>query len=255
MSAAVALFPSCREVTGLLSEFMEGQLGWPRSLGLRLHLGMCPACQRILDSLRALPALLKQSLAQADAQAPDRARQALEAAMARIGQPRTRRLVATVPAAFAESLAAGRAGPTLRIMAEAQRGLLASGPVAGPPFLAAEVLAQLPPPEGWKWLRPIPGGARIARLQRDDDADLFLLGLRPGGRFPRHVHHGGESLLLLHGGLEDQDRHLGPGEWAVHAAGSTHAPVADRQGCWALARLEGEVTFSGWLGLLQRWSG
>lgn len=253
MSAALPFFPSCREVADLLSAHLEGELPWPRRLGVRLHLGMCPSCQRLLASLRALPSLLKRVLEAEAGPPPETARMALDAALARLGQPRFRRPLAGPPAEVAADLAEGRAGLTLRLLAEAQRLIQAAGPAAEPPYLPAEIGAQVAPASEWTWRRL--GGARLACLCRDPDARLYLLALAPGKRFPQHVHLGSENLLLLQGGLEDGERHCGPGDWCFHPAGSGHAPVADRQGCWALARQEGEVAFGGWRGLLQRRSG
>lgn len=254
MSAAAAFFPCCRDATGLLTDFLDGNIPWPRRLGLRLHLGLCPPCRRLLASLADMPPLLRRAFAEEAAPAQESARLALDSALTRIGQPRVRRRnpAIGVPEPFAEAIADGSAGLTLRLMAETQAALAESGPLSGPPFLPKEVLAQLPSNGSWRWLRL---GTRVATLGRDAQARLFLLQLRSGGHFPKHSHHGRESLLILQGGLEDGGHHLGPGEWTVHAAGSAHAPAADRQGCWALARLEGEIVFSGWLGLLQRLSG
>lgn len=255
MSVAASLVPSCQDVTAVLTDFLEGQLSWRRRLGVRLHLGLCPSCRRFLDSLQSMPGLLKRILEQGTSPAPESARLALDSALARLGQPRNRRSGSAPggPEVFAAGLAEGRAGLTLRLMAETQNRLLAAGPLAAAPYLPAEVLQQLPPERDWHWLRP--GGTRIARLCRDQEAQLFLLRIQPRRRFPKHLHLGRETLLVLQGGLEDGDRHLGSGDWSVHEGGSVHAPSADGQGCWALARLEGEVAFSGWLGLLQRWSG
>lgn len=257
MSAGFALRPSCRDVTGLLSEYLEGRLSWRQRLGIRLHLGLCPPCQRLLRSLRALPGLVRRTLDAPAEAPPGSALAALEGALARIGQPRVRPIdpARQVPADFAAELAAGPPGRTLALLAETHRRLAETGVAAGPPYLPPEVLAQLPPPADWAWLRPTLPGLRIVRLAEDPQAALYLLALRPGKGIPAHVHGGRESFLLLQGGLEDGGRLVGPGEWVVHAADSRHAPSADGQGCWALARLEGEPAFTGLLGLLQRWSG
>ena len=39
--------PSCKEVSELLSERLDGKLGLMDQLGLRLHLAMCKACARV----------------------------------------------------------------------------------------------------------------------------------------------------------------------------------------------------------------
>ena len=252
MSASAAYFPSCRDATGLLTDFLDGRIPWPHRLGLRLHLGLCPPCRRLLASLADMPPLLRRAFTEDTAPDQESARMALDAALARIGLPRRRNPAIAIPEPFAGAVTDGSGGLTLRLMVETQAALAASGPLSGPPFLPKEAVAQLPPASAWRWLRP---GARASALCRDEQARLFLLHLKPDRPFPKHAHHGRESLLILHGGLEDGGRHLGPGEWTVHADGSVHAPAADHQGCWALARLEGDVAFSGWLGLLQRLSG
>lgn len=251
---SAAFFPGCRDATDLLSDFLDGHIPWRRRLGLRLHLGLCPSCRRLLASLAGLPPMLRRAFEEDAVPAPDSARLALDSALARIGQPRPghRNPSISVPEPFAAAVAEGSGSNTLRLMAETQAALAESGTLPGPPFLPKGVVAKRPPAGPWRWLRP---GVRAMALEGDAQARLFLLQVKPGGRFPKHSHLGRESLLVLQGGLEDGDRHLGPGEWTVHAAGSAHAPAADRQGCWALARLEGEVAFSGWLGLLQRLSG
>jgi anti-sigma factor RsiW len=45
---------SCREVTELSSDYLEGKLSTPARLRVRIHLLMCNACQRYVAQLRAI---------------------------------------------------------------------------------------------------------------------------------------------------------------------------------------------------------
>lgn len=256
MRIAAVLLPSCREVTARLGDHLEGRLNLGRRLGVRLHLGWCPSCRHLLQNLQALPSLVRKALEPVPAAPPASAVAVLDRAIARFGQPRSRPQDPRfgVPEPFADALATGRISPTLAILAAAHRQLVADGPPAAAPFLPAEALNLLPPAAAWRWLPSALPGLRIARLATDAEATLYLLALKADRRIPRHTHGGRESTLLLQGGLEDGDRHHGPGEWVVHEGDHRHAPAADGQGCWALARLEGAPRFTGLLGLLQRMS-
>jgi putative transcriptional regulator len=66
-------------------------------------------------------------------------------------------------------------------------------------------------------LRLGPGGVRgRARLLR----------FAPGARFPKHRHHGGESVLVLEGSYADGDgREVGPGQLQTMPEGSEHELV------------------------------
>lgn len=233
MNAAAFLLPSCRDVTGSLTDYLEGQLPWRGRMGVRIHLGMCPTCRRFLASLRTLPAALKRALGDAPPEPPAEARAALEGALVRLGLPRR----AAAPAETCHGL-----------LAAVQRQLRSDPPAAGTAFPTPELLALLPPRSGWKRLPKLLGLDEAHELAEEGGASLCLVALRPGRGIPRHRHLGREDLLVLQGGLEDGDRHLGPADHCAHEAGSAHAPRADRQGCWALVRIEGGVEYSGWRG-------
>lgn len=141
-----------------------------------------------------------------------------------------------------------------RIWAEASRHA-PPRPVAGVP-LPASVLAELRPPEQWRW-HTVPGSrSRTARLvsEASSGCGLFLVHIDAGGRFPRHAHEGGEEGLVVAGGVWDRGRYLEAGDWNSAPAGSRHELRADPvEGCWALVREEcAHVRFSGWRGVLQR---
>ncbi len=128
-------------------------------------------------------------------------------------------------------------------------------PVEGLPLPPA-LLAELPPPEHWRWHSLLSEGSRVSRLLRDESGGcaLYLVHLPAGARFPRHAHRGGEETLVVAGGAWDRGRFLEAGDWSSAPAGSTHELTADpKEGCWALAREECEdIRLSGWRGVLQR---
>jgi signal transduction histidine kinase/quercetin dioxygenase-like cupin family protein len=69
-------------------------------------------------------------------------------------------------------------------------------------------------------------------------AEGFLVCIAAGATYPMHVHSGGEHLLILEGGLRDDDgSELWEGERAIHAAGTAHASTAIGEGACVLAAL------------------
>jgi putative transcriptional regulator len=141
-----------------------------------------------------------------------------------------------------------------RIWAEASRQDVPRHTEALP--LPTALLAELPPPESWRWQSLMSGGCRVAQVMRDarDGSSLYLVHLPPGSRFPRHAHRGEEEGMVVSGRAIEGVRRLGVGDWSVYPPGSEHALVGDPQeGCWALTRVEREgVRMAGWRGLLQR---
>ena len=51
---------SCRELTELSSDYLEGRLSTSARLRVRLHLLMCNACRRYVAQLRAVIAALRR---------------------------------------------------------------------------------------------------------------------------------------------------------------------------------------------------
>jgi putative transcriptional regulator len=82
---------------------------------------------------------------------------------------------------------------------------------------------------------------------------LYLVHMAAGAGFPEHRHQGLEEAVILKGGLSDETGQLETGNWGAMAEGSRHAPraLADED-CWLVARVEAEILFTGWRGLLQR---
>ena len=58
----------------------------------------------------------------------------------------------------------------------------------------------------------------------------------PGSRFPRHVHGGGEEILVLDGVFSDEFGDWGPGSYLRNPPGTAHAPSSD-PGCTLLVKL------------------
>lgn len=49
---------SCREVTELLTDFVEGRMSWWDRLRFQLHLGMCRHCREYLRQMKITQRLL-----------------------------------------------------------------------------------------------------------------------------------------------------------------------------------------------------
>lgn len=133
---------------------------------------------------------------------------------------------------------------------------LSPQPPEGAPLPPA-LLAELPAARHWRWHSLRSEGSRVAHLLTDErtGSELHLVHLPPRARFPRHTHAGSEDLLLLTGRVRVEGLLLEPGDWHHAAAGTSHAPVAEVEDCWSLARVEAAgVRLAGWRGLLQQWA-
>lgn len=214
--AAPAL-PARHPDEDVLVDFATGQLDPAQRVLLEAHLAHCPSCTESVASLTDLGA---RALAAAGAPAPPRG--VWERLSARLGE-------------------------------------VAADPLAGLPVPAA-ARQELPPLDGPpRWAKlPFTGG-RMTRLWSAaarapvDRADLLLLSFPPGRRFPRHLHLGGEEVVVLAGGYRDDLGVFEPGDFAIYPAGSEHGPTTEEEGpCWILTRIVGGVRFFGWRGLLQR---
>jgi putative transcriptional regulator len=107
-----------------------------------------------------------------------------------------------------------------------------------------------------RWLHLPFSDGEVAVLDHHDDVVLLLGRAGAGQRFPNHRHLGGENVVVIEGGYQDDRGHWLAGTWAQYPAGSEHAPLADTDGpCVVLARLAGGVQFTGpcgWAITLQR---
>lgn len=50
----------CREFTSMASEYLDGQLPWPRRASMRFHLLICDHCRRFIRGWRQTVKVLKQ---------------------------------------------------------------------------------------------------------------------------------------------------------------------------------------------------
>lgn len=50
--------PTCRDVSELVTDYLERNLSWPRWLGVRWHLRQCDACRRYIEQMRQTIRLL-----------------------------------------------------------------------------------------------------------------------------------------------------------------------------------------------------
>jgi predicted anti-sigma-YlaC factor YlaD len=51
---------SCKEITELATQYLEGDLPWGKRLRVRVHLSMCQHCRRYLDQMRKVAAMLRR---------------------------------------------------------------------------------------------------------------------------------------------------------------------------------------------------
>ncbi len=49
---------TCRELTELVTEYLEGQLGWLQRLSFQMHVGMCGHCRRYFAQMKKTVQLL-----------------------------------------------------------------------------------------------------------------------------------------------------------------------------------------------------
>lgn len=54
MRLMARMMPSCRDVSALVSQGMDGRVSWRRRLTIRMHLSMCSLCRRYERQLRLL---------------------------------------------------------------------------------------------------------------------------------------------------------------------------------------------------------
>lgn len=85
---------------------------------------------------------------------------------------------------------------------------------------------------------PVPGVER--RLLDRDGEEVgrasSIVRYAPGRRFPRHLHGGGEEILVLEGTFSDEQGDHPAGTYLRHPAGSSHAPFSE-EGCTILVKL------------------
>jgi len=233
---------TCREAASLLADYQEDAIPWNLRIRTGMHLRSCPECRALFSDLEALSAILEHF---APVDCPPVGEIALANAMSRLSEPRNRRrLPATpIPDPLLKLLESPVDRP-LHLMVQAHALLMNGDIPCSEPFLPEEVLAQLPPLQAWTWFRS-GGTCRTLLCREPDGPSLSLVHMPPRFAAPGHVHLGTESLLVLRGELEHQDRCLTDGDWIHLESVSSHAPCALKEGCWCLVREEGSVRYEG----------
>jgi putative transcriptional regulator len=103
---------------------------------------------------------------------------------------------------------------------------------------------------GWTFAGP---GVKTMKLATGGKLATKLLRIEPGHGAPNHDHTGTEYTLVVSGAFDDGTGYFGPGDLSIKRAGQIHHPIATHEGvCLALSVEEGEVAFTGALGVLQR---
>jgi putative transcriptional regulator len=128
-----------------------------------------------------------------------------------------------------------------------------SRPSPGALPLPDPILGLLPGEPRWKGF--LLRGFRFLRLLEEAPrgAGLYLVHLAAGTAFPSHRHGGLEESVILAGGLEDGGLRFEAGDWASAEAATSHSPRAlPDEDCWLVARMEEDIRFTGWRGLVQR---
>jgi putative transcriptional regulator len=252
-----ALLLTCRDVTGLLTEFEEGALRLDLRLRLKAHLALCPPCRALLASLRAVPGIVAR-LTSGEPAEPEGLEDLLQGALGRIQaqeghQPRIHPEGALWTQAGQDPLLALLLGAHLGRCAACRGAHPTTPPFQGAPgdALGAALRARLDPEARWAWHHLGLGGSRVAEVLRRGDRALQLLVLPEGRRFPEHHHGGPEVALILEGRALDGPDLLATGDLRAYAPGQAHAPVGAGPGdCLALLHTEGPPRFSGWRRLL-----
>lgn len=103
---------------------------------------------------------------------------------------------------------------------------------------------------GWAFMGP---GVKCMTLRTGGKLPAKLLRIEPGYGAPNHDHTGTEYTLVVKGAFHDGSGRFGPGDLSIKREGQIHHPVAEvGEICIALSVEEGEVAFTGALGVLQR---
>ena len=121
------------------------------------------------------------------------------------------------------------------------------------PFQAA-LAAFLPPDLSRGWRGALAPGFRFLELAAElpRGVNLYLIHMAAGRPFPEHRHLGLEEAVILAGGLADETGRFEAGDWDAKEEGTHHTPRAlEDEDCWLVARMEAEIRFTGWRGLLQ----
>jgi putative transcriptional regulator len=103
---------------------------------------------------------------------------------------------------------------------------------------------------GWQYAGP---GIKALDLDVGSSRKVQLLRIEPGHGAPRHGHTDTEHTLVVTGAFRDETGCYRPGDICTQGPGDVHRPVADPGAvCFALAVSDGDMEFTGALGLVTR---
>ncbi|QSP95683.1 zf-HC2 domain-containing protein [Marinobacter salinisoli] len=72
----------CRDLAGIASDYIDGELSFGQSVSVKMHLMMCKDCRSFIGNLRMSTRLMQgHSSAQADDEVIDRIRQRVSSAL------------------------------------------------------------------------------------------------------------------------------------------------------------------------------
>ena len=102
-------------------------------------------------------------------------------------------------------------------------------------------------PEGNLEWRKLTSSLRVAPVSvGEQDYELSLHRINPGGKAPKHYHRGREITVVLKGSFSDEDGVYQPGDFIVREHGDTHRPFATRnEECICLSVLEAPIRLTG----------
>ena len=85
----------------------------------------------------------------------------------------------------------------------------------------------------WKPLCP---GVEAKTLYQDAHSRTWLARLAAGATIPAHAHRGDEECTVLEGAVELDGMVLGPADFQIARAGTSHDVVSSKTGCLLLIR-------------------
>lgn len=86
---------------------------------------------------------------------------------------------------------------------------------------------------GWE---PLLAGIERKTLSRDGAGHAFLLRFAPGAVLPSHPHRADEECVVVSGEVTMGELTLGPGDYRLERAGSTHVEVRSAAGAVVFIR-------------------
>ena len=109
-----------------------------------------------------------------------------------------------------------------------------------------EFVKNLLPREELEW-RNLTSSLEVAPIRiGEENHELSLHRIHPGGKAPEHDHRGKEITVVLRGSFSDEDGVYHPGDFLVREEGDTHRPYAARnEECVCLSVLEAPIKLTG----------